>query len=155
MAFITYNNVGIKAIAACVPSKVVRNEDLIHLIPQEEIEKLVNSIGIKERREASEKVCSSDLCFEAAERLLSDNQVDRGEVDALIFLSQTPDYRQPSTAPSLQNRLGLSQKTLAFDMNMACSGYLYGLSVAFALASQDGINNVLLLVGETMSKTVS
>lgn len=85
MAFITYNNVGIKAIAACVPSKVVRNEDLIHLIPQEEIEKLVNSIGIKERREASEKVCSSDLCFEAAERLLSDNQVDRGEVDALIF----------------------------------------------------------------------
>ena len=155
MAFITYNNVGIKAIAACVPSKVVRNEDLIHLIPQEEIEKLVNSIGIKERREASEKVCSSDLCFEAAERLLSDNQVDRGKVDALIFLSQTPDYRQPSTAPSLQNRLGLSQKTLAFDMNMACSGYLYGLSVAFALASQDGINNVLLLVGETMSKTVS
>lgn len=155
MAFITYNNVGIKAIAACVPSGIVRNEDLIHLIPQEEIEKLVNSIGIKERREASEKVCSSDLCFEAAERLLNDNQVDRGEVDALIFLSQTPDYRQPSTAPSLQNRLGLSQKTLAFDMNMACSGYLYGLSVAFALASQDGINNVLLLVGETMSKTVS
>ena len=154
MAFLTFNNIAIRAIAACVPPKRVFSRDLSYLIPKEDIEKIINSIGIKERREAEKDVCSSDLCFKATEQLLEDNCIDRNSIDALIFLSQTPDYRQPSTAPSLQHRLGLPTTTLAFDINMACSGYVYGLSVAFSLANA-GLKNVLLLVGETMSKTVS
>ncbi|MDR3285847.1 MAG: ketoacyl-ACP synthase III [Prevotellaceae bacterium] len=155
MAFITYTGVGIKAIAACVPPKRIYNKNLGYLIPEEEIEKTINSIGIKERREADKDVCSSDLCLKAAEKLILDCAIDKSTIDALIFISQTPDYRQPATAPSLQHRLGLPQTTLAFDINMACSGYVYGLSMAFAYASLAGINNVLLLVGETMSKTIS
>ena len=155
MAFITYKNIGIRAMAACVPPKKIFNKDLGYLISEEEIEKTINSIGIQERREADETVCSSDLCFKAAEKLMEDNQIDKSTIDALIFISQTPDYRQPSTAPSLQYRLGLPVSTLAFDINMACSGYVYGLSMAFAYTSLASINNVLLLVGETMSKTIS
>lgn len=154
MAKISYNNVGIRAISACVPSKRVYNKELGYLIPEEEIEKTINSIGIEERRISDEDVCSSDLCFKAAEKLLGENNVDKSTIAALIFVSQTPDYRQPSTAPSLQERLGLPQTVMAFDINMACAGYVYGLSVAYALASQN-IGKVLLLVGETMSKTIS
>ena len=137
------------------PPKVVRNSELDNLIPKADLEKTIHSIGIRERRIAERDVCSSDLCSKAAERLLSEHGIDRDSIGALIFISQTPDYRQPSTAPSLQDRLSLPKTVMAFDINMACSGYVYGLSIAYSLASQDGIGRVLLLVGETMLKTVS
>ena len=155
MAILKYTDVGIHSVSACVPKKIVRNSELGYLIPQEDLDKTIHSIGIRERRIAEWDVCSSDLCCKAAERLLLEHGIDRDSIGALIFISQTPDYRQPSTAPSLQDRLGLPKTVMAFDINMACSGYVYGLSIAYSLASQDGIGRVLLLVGETMSKTVS
>jgi len=155
MAFITYKNVGIRAIAACVPSDVVYNKDLGYLIPEDEIEKTINAIGIRERRISNADICSSDLCFKAAKKLIEDNEIDVNTIDVLLFLSQTPDYRMPATAPLLQNRLGLQDTTACMDLNLACSGYAYGLSAAFAYASQQGINRVLLLVGETFTKLTS
>lgn len=155
MATIKYHNVGITAVAACVPKKIMYNKDLGYLIPEAEIEKVINNIGISERRYAEADVCASDLCVKAAEKLIEDWQISKESIDALIFVSQTPDYHQPSTSPLLQHRLGLPTSTLCFDVNLACSGYVYGLSMAYSYASQEGINNVLLLVGETMSKTVS
>jgi 3-oxoacyl-[acyl-carrier-protein] synthase-3 len=155
MATITFNKVGIRAISACVPKNISDNKTLVNMLPEEEVNKVIENIGIKEKRFADKDVCSSDLCYKAAEQLLNDNNIDRNSIDALIFLSQTPDYHQPATAPSLQYRLGLPKTTLSFDVNLACSGYVYGLSIAFAYASLQGINNVLLLVGETMSKTIS
>lgn len=155
MATIRYKNVGIRAISACVPKKVVYNKDLSYLIPEEELDKVISNIGIKERRYAEIDVCASDLCQKAAEKLFNDTNIDKNTIDALIFISQTSDYHQPATAPLLQHKLGLPTTTLAFDVNLACSGYVYGLSIAYAYASLPGIRNVLLLVGETMSKTVS
>lgn len=153
MAILRFNNVGIKAISACVPKNVVRNCDLGYLIPEEEIDKTINNIGIEERRIADANCCSSDLCFCAAQQLMQDNEIAPRDIDALIFVSQTSDYHQPATAPILQHRLGLSKETLTFDINLACSGYVYGLSTAFAYANMG--MRVLLLVGETMSKIVS
>jgi len=155
MADLRFENVGIKAIAACVPSKIEYNKDLGYLMPKEEIEKTINSIGIGERRIAERNVCSSDLCYMAADKLLSDNEIGRASIDALIFVSQTSDYHQPATACIVQNRLGLNKSTLCFDVNLACSGYVYGLSIAYSFATQMGCNRVLLLVGETMSKITS
>jgi len=155
MAFITYKNVGIRAMAACVPSNIAYNKDLGYLIPEEEIEKTINSIGIRERRISDADTCSSDLCFKAAKKLIDDNQIDVNTIDVLLFLSQTPDYKLPATAPLLQDRLGLPNTTASLDLNLACSGYIYGLSTAFAYASQQGINRVLLLIGETFSKITS
>jgi len=155
MAIIRFKGIGIKAISACVPKKVSKNSDLGYLIPEEEIEKTINSIGIKEKRIADKDVTSSDLCFKAAKKLLEDNQIDPSEINVLIFVSQTSDYHQPATAPILQNRLGLGIDTLCFDVNLACSGYVYGMSIAYSFASQNGIKKVLLLVGETISKIVS
>lgn len=155
MAIIKYHNVGISAIAACVPQKVMRNSDLTYMMSEEEITKVIDNIGIEERRYADPGVCSSDLCQKAAEHLISDKGIDRSEIDCLIFVSQTPDYHQPATAPLLQHKLGLPKTTMSIDVSLACSGYVYGLSMAYAYASMEGIRKVLLLVGETMSKTVS
>lgn len=155
MAKLKYSNIGISAISACVPSQTERNADLDYFMSEEEIRKAIHNIGIEERRIAAKGVCASDLCFKAAEKLLEDNPIDKSTIDVLIFVSQTSDYHQPATAPLLQHRLGLSKDTLAFDINLACSGYVYGLSTAYAYASQPGIGRVLLLVGETMSKIVS
>ena len=155
MAILKYNNIGISAMAACVPQKIEYSKDLGYMMSDEEIQKAIQNIGIEERRIAEPDVCASDLCFKAAQQLLSDNAIDPQSIDVLIFVSQTSDYHQPATSAILQHRLGLSKNTLAFDINLACSGYVYGLSTAYAYAQNEGVNRVLLLVGETMSKIVS
>jgi 3-oxoacyl-[acyl-carrier-protein] synthase-3 len=155
MAIIKYKNVEISAISACVPKNVSSNHELRNMMSEEELEKVIKFIGIEERRIAGKDVCTSDLCLKAAEKLLEDNKIDKTAIDALIFVSQTPDYRQPATAMSIQHRLGLPKSTLSFDVNLACSGYVYGLSIAFAFAQTEGINKVLLLAGDTLSKVVS
>jgi 3-oxoacyl-[acyl-carrier-protein] synthase-3 len=155
MAFITYKGVGVKAIAACVPSKKFDNKDLDYLIPKEEIDKTINNIGVRERRIADKDTCASDLCCKAAQQLLDDNHIDPASVDMLLFMSQTPDYIMPATAPLLQERLGMPATTASLDLRMACSGYVYGLSTAFAYTSLQGINRTLLLAGDTDSKIVS
>lgn len=155
MATLKFSGVGIKAVAACVPRNISNNKDLGYLIPQDEIEKTINLIGIKEKRIADADVCASDLCFKAAERLIEDNHIDRSTIDMVLFLSQTPDYKIPATAPILQQRLGLPKSTAAMDLSLACSGYVYALSAAFAYASTQGVDRILLLVGETFSKIVN
>lgn len=140
------------AISACVPSKIVSNRELNKVMAQEEVDKLVNSIGIEERRHADDDVASSDLCYKAAEKLLSDNNIDKNTIDMLLFLTLTPDYVSPPTSCVLQHRLGLPESCATLDLSLACSGFIYGLSTAYAFASIPNINRVLLLVGETMSK---
>ena len=155
MATIKYKGVTIKAISACVPKNVSKNSDLGYLIPEEEIEKTINSIGIREKRIVDEDVTASDLCFKAAEKLIEDNCVDRSSIDMVLFLSQLPDYKIPATAPLLQHRLGLPTTTAALDLSLGCSGWVYALSTAMAYASMEGIDRVLLLDGETFSKFVN
>ena len=155
MATITFHGVGVKALSACVPAGIVYNKDLGYLIPEEEIEKTINNIGIEQRRIADDDVMASDLCFKAAQQLMADNDIDPSTIDVLLFMSQTPDYRIPATACVLQDRLGLSKDTLCFDISLGCSGYLFALSTAFAYASMQGVNRVLLLDGETFSKIVN
>ena len=155
MAKLTFHGVGIKAISACVPQQVVYNKDLGYLIPEEEIEKTINNIGIVERRIAASDVTASDLCFKAAQQLMTDNCIAPESIDVLLFMSQTPDYRIPATSCLLQERLGLPRETMCFDISLGCSGYLFALSTAFAYASMEGVNRVLLLDGETFSKIVN
>ena len=155
MATINFQGVGIKAMSACVPPGVVDNRDLGYLIPEEEIDKTINNIGIEQRRIADADVTASDLCYKAVRQLMDDNGIDPASIDVLLFMSQTPDYRIPATSCLLQHRLGLPRETMCFDISLGCSGYLYALSTAFAYASMQGINRVLLLDGETFSKIVN
>lgn len=155
MAYLSYSNIGIAGIAACVPKQTIDNYHYTQYFPEDVVRKVVDKIGIYERRFADEHTCSSDLCFAAAERLITDLQVDKSEIDVLIFISQTPDYRMPATAFLLQERLGLPKTTMAFDLSLGCSAFLYGLSVGYSLLQQPHIRKVLLLDGETRSKVYS
>ena len=155
MAKLTFHGVGIKAMSACVPPGVVYNKDLGYLIPEEEIEKTINNIGVVERRIAAPDVMASDLCYKAARQLMADNDIDPASIDVLLFMSQTPDYRIPATSCLLQHRLELPRETMCLDISLGCSGFLYALSTAFAYASMEGVNRVLLLDGETFSKIVN
>ena len=155
MAIVKYKDVGIRAISACVPKRIISNRDLGYLLSEEEIEKTIKNIGVVERRVAEDGVCASDLCYKAAVKLMEDNQIDPDSIDVLLFMSQTPDYRIPATSPILQHRLRLSNETICMDLSLGCSGFIFALSTAFAYASMEGINRVLLLDGETFSKIVN
>lgn len=155
MATITYHNVGIRAMSACVPPKIAYNKDLNAIMEQEEVDKMINAVGIHERRICEADVCASDLCYKAAKQLMEDNDVDPQSIDVLLFMSQTSDYRTPATSCILQHRLNLPKSCACMDLSLACSGYVYALSTAFAYASMDGVRRVLLLDGETFSKIVN
>ena len=156
MAIIQYHNVGIAAIAAAVPEKVIDNYQYnLDVFSEEDVHKVVDKVGVYERRFADEDTCSSDLCYAAAEKLIADNAIDRSEIDLLVFLSQTPDYRMPATCYLLQHRLGLSKSCMAFDVNLGCAGFEYGLSIVYALMEKMDLRKALFLDGETRSKVYS
>lgn len=156
MAIISYKHVGITAIAGCVPSRVIDNYHYdLDIWPEDEVKKVVDKVGVTERRFVDDKTCASDLCYAASERLISDNNINRDEIDLLVFLSQTPDYRMPATSILLQNRLGLPISTMAFDIQLGCSGFINTLSIVYALMQNHGFRKALLLNGETRSKVYS
>lgn len=156
MAIIKFNNVGITAMAACVPRNVIDNYHYdLDIWPEDEVKKVVDKVGVAERRFVDDKTCASDLCFEAAEKLFADNQIDKSEIDLLVFLSQTPDYRMPATSILLQDRLGLPMSTMAFDISLGCSGFISALCIVYAMMQNQGFQKALLLDGETRSKVYS
>lgn len=156
MAILHYSNVGITAMAAGVPSNRIDNYHYdLDLWPEEEVKKIVDKVGVFERRFADKLTCSSDLCYAAAEKLFEDNNIDKSEIDLLVFLSQTPDYRMPATSILLQDRLGLPTSTMAFDISLGCSGFVNALSIVYALMQNHGYRKALLLDGETRSKVYS
>ena len=103
--------------------------------------------GVLERR-MSYELTTSDLCYAAAERLITDLGWDRSEIDALVFVSQTADYIQPATACILQDRLGLSNECYAEDVSLGCLGWVYGLSNLGLLLSTGSMKKALLLCGD-------
>ena len=156
MAILKFNNVGITALAAGVPKNIIDNYHYdLDIWPEDEVKKVVDKVGVVERRFADEKTCASDLCFAAAEKLIADNNINREEIDLLVFLSQTPDYRMPATSILLQDRLGLPMSTMAFDISLGCSGFISALSIVYGLMQNHGFRKALLLDGETRSKVYS
>ena len=155
MALLKYNNIGISSLAAAVPANVIDNYAYTQHFPAEEVKGVVDKIGVYQRRFAPEGMCASDLCYAAAQRLISDQQINKEEIDVLIFVSQTPDYRMPATSVLLQHRLGLGKHVVAFDINLGCSGFIYGLSVVYSMMQQSGLRKALLLDGETRSRIYS
>lgn len=155
MSYQQINNVRIDGIAACVPARCEENSTLNLFSSKDEYEKFVATTGIERRRVVTGGMCASDLCFAAAERLISDLQWEKSEIECLIFVSQTPDYKLPATACVLQGRLGLSKNCMSFDISLGCSGWVYGMTTISAILSAGHIQKGLLLVGDTVTVTKS
>ena len=153
MAYSEIKNVEIKGISACVPDRVEKNRDF-PLLSQEQIEKYIDQVGVVERHCAIHdgSVCTSDLCYESAEKLLNELGWDRNEIGLLVFVSHSQDYKLPATACILQDRLGLSKECYATDMTLGCSGWVYGLSSVVSLLSAGTIKKALLMCGEAKAR---
>lgn len=155
MANLSFSNIGITGLAAAVPKNTIDNYKYTQFFDEEDVKEIVDKVGIKERRFAPEDMCASDLCFAAAEQLIQDMKINKEEIDLLIFVSQTPDYKMPATSIMLQHRLGLGKHVAAFDISLGCSAFVYGLSVVYGLMQSGGFRKALLLDGETRSKVYS
>ena len=147
MALTSIRNVRYRGLASCVPKNVVSNFDC----PPEqrsERERLVRNIGIETRRICRSWQCFSDLAVVAAEKLLVELGWARDDVDALIVVTQSPDYLMPGSAILIQDRLKLRTSIPAFDINLGCSGYPYGLYVLGSMLTSGAIRRGLVLVGD-------
>ncbi len=151
-----FSNIKIAAVATAVPkNKEVLSEKYNNIFGEKNVTKFSKSTGIYERHISLEEQTASDLAFVAAEKIIKEKQIDRNEIGICIFVIQTPDYRLPATACALHKRLGLSKDCLAFDINLGCSGWVYGLQVICSLLQNVPCKYGLLLVGDTPNKVIA
>lgn len=151
----TLKNITIKGIVCTVPDNIVYSESYYDTFGEDNVKKFVNMTGVESRYISLKEQTASDLCFVSAKHLMDALCWDPSSIDAVIFISQTPDYRLPATACVLHKRLGLGKECLAFDINLGCSGYVYGLFTVGSLMQNGVVKRVLLLGGDTISKMVS
>ncbi len=152
MAFLDIKNIAIKGISACVP---IVFDSISDIYKWGGVNGFIESTGIKARRRTSAETTSSDLCFHAAEKLIEELGWEKSEIEALMFVSQTPDYDLPATSCLLQERLGLSKDCYTIDISLGCSGWVYAISVLAALLQNGSIKKGLLLAGDTPTKLCS
>lgn len=144
----------IKAISYYLPEKVVTNEQLVEEFPEWSVDKIAKKVGINERHIAADDETAGDIAYKAAEKLIQENGIKRDSIDFVLLCTQSPDYFLPSTSCIIQSRLGLPTKCGAFDFNLGCSGYEYGLAVAKGLIVSGVAKNILLLTAETYNKHI-
>ena len=132
-----------------MPAHVLANDLIIKDFPDWNVEKITDKVGIIERRVAAQNETATDLAIAAAEKLFAKGNVAKKDIDFVLFCTQSPDYKLPSSACIIQDRLDLSTRCGAFDFNLGCSGYEYGLAVAKGLIVGGMATKVLLLTGET------
>jgi 3-oxoacyl-[acyl-carrier-protein] synthase-3 len=122
---------------------------------EKELRKACNTIGVESVYYAKDGQTASDIGIEAAKKLILDLQWEIDTIDGVLFVSQTPDYVMPSTACIIQDKLGLKNSTVALDVNLGCSGYIYGLWMASQFIYSNTCKRVIVIVGDTISKMIS
>lgn len=144
-------------IVSVVPSQVSKYEDEIenYSFSRAKCMKLKEIMGFDEHRIAPEEVTASDLCEFAFNHLVENKGLRRETIDAMIFVTHTPDHFIPPTSSILHGKLGLKEDCLCFDINHGCAGFIVGLQQAFMLLEQEGINKVALLNGDTLSRKIN
>ena len=144
----------IAGVVSCVPSRVIANDYFLQKFGEGGVSDVVKMIGVETRRWVSKSQTTVDLCCAAGKRLMERLEWSPETVDAVIFVSQTPDYRLPASACVLQNLLDIPPGIIAFDVNLGCSGYPYALWLAMTMVQTNAADRVLIAVGDTISKIV-
>lgn len=149
-----FEKIRITGISAHLPQRIVGIEDFSEQFGEEEVQRISASTGVKSVRYATEDECASDLCYAAATSLFRHLNIKASEIDALIFVTQTPDYKIPGNSYLLHSRLGLRNDALCIDLSAGCAGFIFGLFQACMILNSTGSARVLLLTGETNSKLI-
>lgn len=148
MAYWNIKNVALRGVTGTVPNNPVKTADL-PFFTEDEAKTFDNTVGIKNRYIAPSDICASDLCFDAAERLIAGLGWEKDSIDVLLFTSVTGDYKTPPTSAILQDRLGLPASTFVLDVPMGCCGCMYGINIAGNMLSAGTAKRALVLVGDT------
>ena len=152
MAYFQFHNIRIAAISTAVPPQVITVDSFAEQFGAEKVSRFKESTGIQQFRKTREHQTASDLCFAAAENIIKQKNISRDDIEALVFVAHSADYRRPATACVLHKRLQLNKSCVAFDISLGCSAFVYGLQTICALMQSSDINKALLLVGETLTK---
>ena len=139
-----------------VPPKIRSIEEDVDLYGGNirQIERLKKTLGINERRFASNELTNLDLCTQAAQILLDQLNIDPSDLDGILYVTQTPDHSQPSNATLLHGRLKCGTDCAALDVGLGCSGFVYALWLAYSIISNGSSQRVLVLSGDTLSRLV-
>ena len=152
MIFSKYDGVKISAIAASVPSTVINVTRELDNPDPKYFKTFMKNTGIVEKRKSDFSQTAADFSYTAAKQIMDAGYYTADEIGVLINLTQTPDYRTPSTALVLQKRLGLSMDCLAFDVNLGCSGFVYGISLAASILKTSTASKALVTVGDCLAR---
>lgn len=155
MPFFQFNHIKVSGIASAVPTEVVKVSDFAEKYGEEYVTKFSASTGIKQFRRTKPHQTASDLCYVAAEKIISEKNINREEIGALVFVAHSTDYRRPATACVLHKRLGLDKNCVAYDISLGCSAFVYGMQVVCSMMASSDIDKALLLVGESLTKMVN
>ena len=144
----------IKAISYYLPQYELNNAVIEKDFPEWSIDKIAEKTGIDCRYIAATDETAGDMAVKAAEKLFKEHNIDKSTIDYLILCTQSPDYFLPTTACVIQEKLGLKTSIGAFDMNLGCSGFIYGLGLAKGLVFSGQAKNILFITAETYSKFI-
>jgi len=144
----------IHAIEYYLPEAILDNATLAKKFPEFSAEKILAKTGIQTRHVSADDEFASDMAVQAATKLFQSEVITKEQIDFVIFCTQTPDYLLPTSACLIQEQLELEQTAGALDINLGCSGYVYGLSVAKGLIESGQAKNILFLTGDTYTKLI-
>jgi 3-oxoacyl-[acyl-carrier-protein] synthase-3 len=148
---VNFKNIQLSAISSAYPKGILDLNVLSEKFAEKEIKRIIASTGIESVHIANGETNASDLCVDAAKNLFVQLDIDPKTIDAIIFITQTPDRVAPATSSMMQHRLGLPTSAVAFDINYGCSGYIYGLFQAALLLNSESFQKVLVCTGDVIS----
>ncbi|WP_290656235.1 ketoacyl-ACP synthase III [Anaerovibrio sp.] len=148
------SNLKISHIASGLPHQIINISEYEKYFNEKEVKRIKKSTGVESVHVADESMCTSDYGVILAKRLMKESSLTGDDFDGIVFISQTPDYRVPATSVIMQDRLGLPQSAVAFDINYGCSGYVYGLYQAALLVSSGSCQRVLVFTGDTQLRMI-
>ncbi len=147
-------NAYIKRIVYNLPKKLVTNEDLVAENPMWDLTTIAKKTGVDQRYIADEDETALDISIGACKEFFKLSGVEPSEIDAIIFCTQTPDYVMPPNSSLIHRHFDFRKDVMAFDINLACSGYIYALTIAKSLIVSYVVRNVLLITADTYSKLI-
>jgi 3-oxoacyl-[acyl-carrier-protein] synthase-3 len=149
------NGVKVAGVASAIPATKVNSTAYNAVFGEEVVKKTIESTGVLSTYHSVKGQTASDLAYVAAKNLLEKQNISPSEIGILIFISAHHDYIAPATAFVLQKRLGISIDSIVFDVNLGCSGFVYGLQLGAALLKTSNTNKALILFGDSSSRVVS
>lgn len=148
MAGTAFDNVKLVGLTGAVPRNVVTSRSFGDVFGKDTVERFINLTGVEQLHKAERKQTAGDLGYVAARRLIEKSNVNPSDIGALIFITESPDYIWPSTSYVIHHRLKLSSNCIVFDVNLGCSGFVYGIHICASLLQSMTSRYAMLITGQ-------